>query len=666
VHPAPSISDPGAARVVADVARPRADRCSAGSDRSMHGAMRLRLALLVPVLLLLLGAVHAPAASAATPSIAVRGGHLVDGDGRTVQLRGVNRSGTEYACAKETDGTTTRRGYAIFDGPDYDSGEDSKVQNQERTLTAMEAWGINAVRVPISDACWFGEKNSALNTSYSGEAYRRAILGYVDRLAQHGMVAILSLHVASTSPASNLGPQSGGSPVLLPMPERSQGRELWTDVVQKLASTRARNVVYDLFNEPHLEDAVFTKTDERAEPWRCWRDGGCTLIDPTAARATPPATYVSAGMQELVTAVRTKERDTGFGDTPRPIMLGGLDYANDLSGWTDHLPTDPKDALVASFHVYGGRTRCADEECWDRTIAPIRQGAEPRPVVTGEVGQYDCGSDFVSRYTAWADRQAGGGASYLAWTWNATLKGTPAVPGASGGWACDGGPSLLKFNDGTPTDAYGLAYCQHLQLRRAQEGGTAVPQTTGPCPASRPLSSPPADATPVTGPPTGPGTPGTPTAPVTPTAPGAPTDPGPFSPATPVVPATPATPTAPAVPPRSSTPGEPRTARVTSRSLKVRRGRVTIAVSCARGATPCRGRVKVRTARKVALGRRRATVLVLVSVAYDVRAGRTATLVAKPTADGRALLRRSRKVRTVATATSDGGLPLTRRLTLAR
>lgn len=44
-----------------------------------------------------------------TPSgIRVSGNRLVNGNGASIQLRGVNRSGTEYACVK---------GFGIFDGP---------------------------------------------------------------------------------------------------------------------------------------------------------------------------------------------------------------------------------------------------------------------------------------------------------------------------------------------------------------------------------------------------------------------------------------------------------------------------------------------------------------------------------------------------------------------
>src|SRR3546814_2552327 len=56
-------------------------------------------------------------------------------------------------------------------------------------------------------------------------------------------------------------------------------------------------------------------------------------------------TYAVAGMQEIVDAIRTAGAE-------QPIIVGGNDYANDLSGWLAHRPTDPlaSDQIVAGWH----------------------------------------------------------------------------------------------------------------------------------------------------------------------------------------------------------------------------------------------------------------------------------------------------------------------------
>jgi endoglucanase len=72
-------------------------------------------------------------------------------------------------------------------------------------------------------------------------------------------------------------------------------------------------VVFDLFNEPYPEKAG---NGDEAGDWQCWLGGGtCAGLG-----------YPVAGMQSLVNAVR----GTGASNV---LMLGGLEWANDLTGW---------------------------------------------------------------------------------------------------------------------------------------------------------------------------------------------------------------------------------------------------------------------------------------------------------------------------------------------
>ena len=83
-------------------------------------------------------------------------------------LHGVNRSGTEFLCVQ---------GRGIFDGP---SGRAS--------VSAMKSWGINAVRIPLNEACWNGEPY--VDPAYAGANYQSAIRTYVNLLNANGMVAM--------------------------------------------------------------------------------------------------------------------------------------------------------------------------------------------------------------------------------------------------------------------------------------------------------------------------------------------------------------------------------------------------------------------------------------------------------------------------------------------
>src|SRR6266705_6890644 len=115
-------------------------------------------------------------AAAAAPTIRVSGNHIVDAHGNVVQLRGVNRSGAEYACAE---------GWRIFDGP----------TDNATSIAAMKSWHVNTVRLPMNEDCWLGI--NGVNPLYAGANYRNAIVKYVNDLNAQGIIVILNLHFSA-------------------------------------------------------------------------------------------------------------------------------------------------------------------------------------------------------------------------------------------------------------------------------------------------------------------------------------------------------------------------------------------------------------------------------------------------------------------------------------
>ena len=277
----------------------------------------------------------------------VHGNRLVDGSGRPVRLLGVNRSGAEYACVQ---------GWGIWDGP-----------VDKRSIAAMKAWGINAVRVPLNEDCWLG---NGVGPNLGGAAYHDAVEGYVARLHRAGLYAILDLHWSDGANGRATGQQ--------PMPDARNSLTFWISVANTFKADPA--VVFDLYNEPHDVS------------WSCWRYG-CTT-----------AGFDAAGMQALVNAVRL----TG---AAQPIMIGGLGWASDVSSWLGWAPVDSAGQLVASLHLYNF-SGCHVRTCWNATIARVTRSV---PVVTGELGENDCRHGFIDRYMRWADAHH---VSYLAWTWD--------------------------------------------------------------------------------------------------------------------------------------------------------------------------------------------------------------------------------------------------------
>eukprot|EP01113_Clastostelium_recurvatum_P042275 TRINITY_DN6841_c0_g1_i6.p1 TRINITY_DN6841_c0_g1~~TRINITY_DN6841_c0_g1_i6.p1 ORF type:complete len:500 (-),score=106.57 TRINITY_DN6841_c0_g1_i6:49-1548(-) len=216
-----------------------------------------------------------------------------------------------------------------------------------------------------------------------------------------------------------------------PMPNQDHTPDFWTSVANmfKTAGNAYSNVILDPFNEPFPENNVWDST----QGWLCWRDGG------NACR--PWLWYTAAGMQSLVTTIR----NTGATNI---ILLGGLSYSNSLKQWVAYKPVDPLNNLVAAVHIYPD-TICSNVNCYDTVIKPV---AAQYPVLISEIGQKDCGTNFVNALMDWCDTNAIG---YMGWTWNT--------------WDCGGGPSLISNYDGTPTN-FGSA----LKTRFASFAGATL------------------------------------------------------------------------------------------------------------------------------------------------------------------------------------------------
>jgi len=116
--------------------------------------------------------IQLPPGPAPAPAVRVQGNRLVDTAGRPVRLRGVNRSGAEYACAQ---------GWGIFDGP-----------SDSASVQAIASWRANVVRLPLNETCWLGINGVA--AAYAGANYQRAIADYVGTLNRAGLTIVLVTH----------------------------------------------------------------------------------------------------------------------------------------------------------------------------------------------------------------------------------------------------------------------------------------------------------------------------------------------------------------------------------------------------------------------------------------------------------------------------------------
>jgi endoglucanase len=407
---------------------------------------------LLPVLaVIIIGALGATlgagigSAGAVPLSISIQGNHFVDGAGQTVRLLGVNHPSLEYACEE---------GYAYDDG-NMDAADAS----------AIASWHATAVRIPLNEDCWLGINGQPSNSQnpvppLTSAGYRQEVQSYVSALNNAGLYVILDLHWTAPGALPADGQRA--------MPD-DHSAAFWSSVASTFASNPA--VVFDAFNEPYSPAAV--NDPNRPVSWDCWKSGGCPVPDDndSVANANDATVYTAVGMQALVNAIRA----TG---ARQPILLGGLNYANDLTQWLAHEPSDPLGQLAASFHNYQGLT-CDNAACWDAQVAPV---AAQVPVVGGEFDQDVCNaSTFDVDYMNWADLH---GVSYLAWGWWVLSPQEIADAGCSAYY-------LVSDPAGTPAAPNGVNLHDHLATLAA---GATPPATT------------PTTTTPTPGPGTGPST----------------------------------------------------------------------------------------------------------------------------------------------------------------
>jgi hypothetical protein len=298
-------------------------------------------------------------ASTDIPPLHVDGNRIVDSSGRQMTLRGVNRSGTEFACVNEG-------GFGFTLGP-----------MDQASVDAFKSWRVNVVRVPLNEQCWLGI--NGINPLYSGANYRSAIASYVDLLNRSGLYVILDLHWSA--PGEELATHQQT------MPDLDHAPAFWSSVASTFKGNDA--VIFELFNEP-LPDSQ----RDSVAAWTCWRDGG----------SCPGVAFQAAGMQTLLNAVRA----TGATNV---VALGGVGFANHLSSWLAYSPSDPLNNLVAAWHVYNFNI-CNSASCWEATAAPLMAQV---PVLVTETGMDSCDGAWWDSLLDWLDaRQIG----YLAWTWN--------------------------------------------------------------------------------------------------------------------------------------------------------------------------------------------------------------------------------------------------------
>jgi hypothetical protein len=318
----------------------------------------------------------------------VSGTQLLDGNGNPIQLHGVDRSGTEYACIQ---------GWGIFDG--------SNVTNDDAEAPLMQSWHANSVLVGLNEDCWLGANvsNQYSDTSAGVGPYADTIKHEVSTLESHGIYPIIALFWSA--------PGTTQATDQRPMPDNDHSPLFWQSVANAFKGDP--HVVFRLKEEPYPAG-----NSDTTAAWQCWSAGdrqydtSNTLV-PVSSTSHCSEGYPTVGMQSLINIIR------GTGAT-NVIQVPGVQYANSMTHFLDSgiRVTDSLNPsqLMGDVDVYPTGNSCGSASCYDREYAPV---AAVMPLSFGEFGESvdgsDCTTSGVSAVMTWADAHH---ASYGGWDWD--------------------------------------------------------------------------------------------------------------------------------------------------------------------------------------------------------------------------------------------------------
>lgn len=250
----------------------------------------------------------------------VEGTQVLTRDGKPVWLQGVNVVSLEWSATGE--------------------------QVMKASKVAIEEWGSNIIRLPVAQKWWFG---TGPGQKDGGASYRKLVEDVITFVANRGAYVLLDLH-------------QFGAP-------KQEHADFWKDAAAKYANHPA--VIFDLFNEPH------------GMTWEVWRNGGEVAAKKKPGeedaflseeeKAKIAATRRSIGMQKLLDTVR----ETGARNI---VLVGGLDYAYDLSGIAKGYALTDKEGtngIMLSTHIYPWK------KGWQEKVLVV---ADKYPILVGEVG----------------------------------------------------------------------------------------------------------------------------------------------------------------------------------------------------------------------------------------------------------------------------------------
>lgn len=381
-------------------------------------------------------------------SVKVVGDHLVDQTGATIQLRGVNYSGTEFMCLRKagdhlafTTDPYIHGNNGVHSGTKMDYSDGANGFNGgvagagvgiAQTFLKWDKNGtpiagphaINVVRIPLNEACWLGTNNAPTSTSIplNPTLYQQFIKRLVNQLTAQNMYVVLDDH--RSAPGNN---NADTQNVTL---NADHSPTFWSQVATSYKDYP--NVMFDLFNEPgiHCAGLAVSGCNPQKE-WDAYMNGAAYTYqdndngnvglsdanDNAVGNALTGQTFQFAGVKSIVNNIR----NTAHANNPIIIETIGWGSGNmEIMG--NNINVDPLAStstgsqIVASFHQYHHNDTADVEGDWAGALNPSIAGKFP--VYVGEFSYENEVFDpaWANNTLAWLDRH---NYSHTAWSWDA-------------------------------------------------------------------------------------------------------------------------------------------------------------------------------------------------------------------------------------------------------
>ncbi len=377
---------------------------------------------------------------AASAQLTVQGNQVIANGGCTVRLKGVDVDSLEY----ESDGFGSNP-----------SGGGITASAAE----AVTAWNANIIRLPLNQDYWFGCGGGGTN----GAAYQAMVDEIVNFCNANNAYVILDLHwsgattIGATAPCGspwgNANSLNNGHQLYMP---DDNSVTFWSSVATRYANNPA--VLFDLFNEPY---------DYQGNGWTVWFNGG------TDTAVTP--SFHTPGMKALMTAVRA----TGANNV---LVIGGLDYAYDLSGVTSNSCGGPcslvdsggGNGVIYASHIYPYK----GSNPWVPSDgnAKILTATQYFPVIISEFGE----NGSITGYTPNPDTNGAWDQTLLNWI-NGSNISSYKFHATAWDFHTSSSPDLLVNWQYTPTTYHGVPVYNWLATPVAACVAATPTDTPGPC-----------------------------------------------------------------------------------------------------------------------------------------------------------------------------------------